>query len=210
VTRLLTGLARFVQHSVRDRIYLAHLAWAFFLLLAIVHFWWFEFGLQRIGVWTFEIYLFVICYAALFFFLVALLFPDRMDEYSGFRIFPFAAKMVLRAAGRAVPRRPHRHCHQGRRAFHRIRRRVPDPARRPRRLGLDRDVRHRPPLSRRLRRGRDRGGDLLDREPVRGAGVGAQSDMERPPILGRDRVLSVNLNECARDLSLKASDIFQI
>jgi hypothetical protein len=56
----------------------------FFLLLAIVHFWWFEFGLERIGVWTFEIYLFVICYAALFFFLCALLFPDRMDEYSGF------------------------------------------------------------------------------------------------------------------------------
>ena len=84
VTRLLTGLARFVQHPARDRIYLAHLAWAFFLLLAIVHFWWFEFGLQRIGVWKFEIYLFVICYAALFFFLGALLFPDRMDEYSGF------------------------------------------------------------------------------------------------------------------------------
>ena len=84
VTRLLTGLARFVQHPVRDRIYLVHLAWAFFLLLAIVHFWWFEFGLERIGVWTFEIYLFVICYAALFFFLCALLFPDRMDEYAGF------------------------------------------------------------------------------------------------------------------------------
>jgi hypothetical protein len=84
VTRLLTGLARFVQHPVRDRIYLVHLAWAFFLLLAIVHFWWFEFGLQRIEIWTFEVYFFVICYAALFFFLCALLFPDRMDEYSGF------------------------------------------------------------------------------------------------------------------------------
>jgi hypothetical protein len=84
VTRLLTGLARFVQHPVRDRIYLVHLGWALFLLLAIVHFWWFEFGLQRIEVWTFEIYVFVICYAALFFFVCALLFPDRMDEYSGF------------------------------------------------------------------------------------------------------------------------------
>jgi hypothetical protein len=36
VTRLLTGLARFVQHPVRDRIYLAHLAWAVFLLLACI------------------------------------------------------------------------------------------------------------------------------------------------------------------------------
>lgn len=52
--------------------------------LAFVHFWWFEFGLQRIEIWTFEIYVFVICYAALFFFVCALLFPDRMDEYSGF------------------------------------------------------------------------------------------------------------------------------
>jgi hypothetical protein len=84
VTRLLTGLARFVQHPARERIYLVHLAWAFFLLLAIVHFWWFEFGLERIAVWTFAVYLFVICYAALFFFLCALLFPDRMEEYSGF------------------------------------------------------------------------------------------------------------------------------
>jgi hypothetical protein len=31
-----------------------------------VHFWWFEFGLERIEVWTFEVYFFVICYAALF------------------------------------------------------------------------------------------------------------------------------------------------
>ncbi|MEZ5833710.1 MAG: hypothetical protein R3D05_21270 [Dongiaceae bacterium] len=84
VTRLLTGLARFVQHPIRDRIYLVHLGWALFLLLAIIHFWWFEFGLQRVEVWTFEVYAFVIGYAALFFFVCALLFPDRMDEYSGF------------------------------------------------------------------------------------------------------------------------------
>jgi hypothetical protein len=84
VTRLLTGLARFVQHPGRDRVYPVHLAWALFLLLAIVHFWWFEFGLERIVVWRFEMYLFVIGYAALFFFLCALLFPDRIDEYAGF------------------------------------------------------------------------------------------------------------------------------
>jgi hypothetical protein len=61
-----------------------HLGWALFLLLAIVHFWWFEFGLQRIEQWTFEVYFFVICYAALFFFVCAILFPERMDEYAGF------------------------------------------------------------------------------------------------------------------------------
>ncbi|HET6157524.1 MAG TPA: hypothetical protein VFE34_04195 [Dongiaceae bacterium] len=84
MTRLLNGLARFVQHPARDQIYLLHLGWSLFLLLAIVHFWWFEFGLQRIEIWTFEIYVFVICYAALLFFIGTILVPDKMDEYSGF------------------------------------------------------------------------------------------------------------------------------
>ncbi len=84
VTRLLTGLARFVQHPDREHIYWVHLGWVAFLLLAVIHFWWFEFGLLRIEVWRFEIYFFVICYAILFFFTCSILFPDRMDEYSGF------------------------------------------------------------------------------------------------------------------------------
>ncbi len=85
VTRLLTGLARFVQHPLRDQVYSVHLGWALYLILAVIHFWWFEFGLSRIQVWTFEVYFFVIFYAALIFFTCAIVFPDRMDEYSGFR-----------------------------------------------------------------------------------------------------------------------------
>lgn len=84
VTRLLTGLARFVQHPGRERIYFVHFGWALFLILAVVHFWWFEFGLSHLYGWTFEVYFFVICYAALFFFTCAILFPDRMDDYAGF------------------------------------------------------------------------------------------------------------------------------
>lgn len=84
VARLLTGLARFVQHPHREQIYIVHLGWVFFLILAVVHFWWFQFGLSHIERWTFEIYFFVIFYAAMFFFVCSLLFPDRMDEYTGF------------------------------------------------------------------------------------------------------------------------------
>jgi len=84
VARLLTGLAGFVQHPERHQIYIVHLGWALFLLLAVVHFWWFEFGLSRITGWTFPVYFFVIFYAALFYFVCVLLFPDRIDEYSGF------------------------------------------------------------------------------------------------------------------------------
>ena len=84
VARLLTGLARFVQHPGRERIYPIHLAWACFLLLAVVHFWWFQFGLSRLERWTFEVYVFVICYAAVYFFICTLLFPDHLAEYDGF------------------------------------------------------------------------------------------------------------------------------
>lgn len=85
ITRLLSGLARFVQHPSREQIYPIHLGWVVFLLLAVMHFWWFEFGLGRVEVWSFGLYLFVVGYAALFFFTSTLLFPDRMDDYRGFR-----------------------------------------------------------------------------------------------------------------------------
>lgn len=84
ITRLLTGLARFVQHPARLQLYPVHLGWVVFLLLAVMHFWWFEFGLDRVEVWTFELYLFVVGYASLFFFTSTLLFPDRMDEFAGY------------------------------------------------------------------------------------------------------------------------------
>jgi hypothetical protein len=84
LSRLVTGLARFVQHPKRDPIYLIHLGWVLFLLLAIIHFWWYEFGLSTIEQWTFQLYFFVILYAILFALISSLLFPDHMDEYSGY------------------------------------------------------------------------------------------------------------------------------
>lgn len=87
VARLLNGLARFVQHPQREHLYAVHIGWVFFLLLAVVHFWWFEFALVRVERWTFELYFFVICYAALFFFICAILFPDKMEEYAGFKAY---------------------------------------------------------------------------------------------------------------------------
>lgn len=84
LTRLLTGLARFVQHPSRTQIHPPHLAWTLFMLIYIIHFWWFEFGLSIIDPWEFENYTFVIGYAALLFFITTLLFPDKMDDYSSF------------------------------------------------------------------------------------------------------------------------------
>jgi hypothetical protein len=83
ITRLFTGLARFVQHPNRVKIYPVHLAWVLFILLYVVEFWWWEFRLSKLDEWTFPIYLFVIFYAGLFVFLCSLLFPDDLLGYSG-------------------------------------------------------------------------------------------------------------------------------
>lgn len=85
ISRLLTGLARFVQHPSREAIYPVHIGWAAFLFLAVIHFWWFEFYLHSLPHWSFEIYLFLIFYASLYFLACTLLFPDTMSEYTGYQ-----------------------------------------------------------------------------------------------------------------------------
>ena len=84
MTRLLNGLARFVQHPMRVPIYPLHLGWVVYLLLSVMLFWWFEYNLAQVERWTFQKYLFVVGYASLYFFTSTLLFPDRMDDYGGF------------------------------------------------------------------------------------------------------------------------------
>ena len=85
VSRLLTGFARFIQHPDKQKIYPVHMAWVAFILLSVIHFWWFEFNLRVIPLWTFEIYFFVIFYAGLYFLLCTLLFPDSLEGYTGYR-----------------------------------------------------------------------------------------------------------------------------
>ncbi|TYC52254.1 hypothetical protein FMN50_18030 [Rhodobacterales bacterium] len=85
VARLLNGLARFVQHPGQEPIYSVHIGWSLFMLLAVVHFWWFEFALGRIEVWSFESYLFIIAFSALYFFVAAVLYPDKMGEYASYK-----------------------------------------------------------------------------------------------------------------------------
>ncbi len=85
VSRLVTGMTRFVQHPGRERPYPVHMAWVVFVLLFIIHFWWFEFSLTKIQAWSFAAYFFLIIYAGIFAVLAAMLFPDHIDEYNGYR-----------------------------------------------------------------------------------------------------------------------------
>ena len=81
LARLLTGLAQFVQHPRRRPIYGVHLGWVAFMIVEVLHFWWFEFALGGVQVWTFGRYVFVVAFASIHFVLATVLFPDDLWEY---------------------------------------------------------------------------------------------------------------------------------
>ena len=92
VARLLSGVARIVQHPTQYRLYGIHLAWVASILLILIHFWWWEFGLYEVKLWTFDKYFFIIGYAINLFLLSALLFPDSMQGYESYRDFFYARR----------------------------------------------------------------------------------------------------------------------
>lgn len=85
VTRILSGLARLVQHPGQKRLYAPHLLWALIILTAIIHFWWWEFALIHLTAFRFQLFVFVLFYAFQFFVLASLLFPDEINEYDGYQ-----------------------------------------------------------------------------------------------------------------------------
>lgn len=87
VARLLSGVAKILQHPKRYRLYPLHFAWACSVMLMLVHFWWWEFGLSKVEVWSFGKYFFVFSYAVTLFLLCALLFPDNLEEYRSYEEF---------------------------------------------------------------------------------------------------------------------------
>ena len=84
LTRILAGLAAFMQHPGHKKLYVTHLLWVAVVLLAAVHFWWFELGLARIQPWPFELFVFILVYAFLFYLLATLLIPDTIEEYASY------------------------------------------------------------------------------------------------------------------------------
>lgn len=84
ITKLLAGVATFIQHPGRIKPYPIHLLWVATLLLELVHFWWWQYALYGISSWTFALFVFLIGYAIVLYFMCAILFPDRVDEYDGY------------------------------------------------------------------------------------------------------------------------------
>jgi hypothetical protein len=84
LTRMLAGVAKFAQHPGGKPLYAAHLLWVAVVMVMAIHFWWFEFGLIRIQPWPFELFVFVLFYASLFYLMATLLIPDEIGEYADY------------------------------------------------------------------------------------------------------------------------------
>jgi hypothetical protein len=87
MARLLNGLVSILQHPGGKKAYLVHIGWVLTLLLMLVHFWWWQYWLVALPTWRFETYLFLIAYAITLFFLSAFLFPNSLEDYSGYEDF---------------------------------------------------------------------------------------------------------------------------
>src|SRR5260370_3101482 len=84
VTRLITGLAGFIQHPERLHVWWIHMGWVIWALFNVIAFWWWEFRLSNIPHWTFALYFFIFFYASMYSLLSILLFPDDLREYDGY------------------------------------------------------------------------------------------------------------------------------
>ena len=85
VTRLIGGIASFIQHPTRYRVSFLHLGWVAWTLMNVIAFWWWEYGLRLIERWNLALYVFVCFYASMYYFLSALLFPNDVNEYDGYQ-----------------------------------------------------------------------------------------------------------------------------
>jgi len=81
LTRILSGLSRLIEHPKRNPIFATHLLWVAAILLSMIHFWWWEFALIQLGGWRFEIFVFLLGYAFLWYVLACLLFPTDLADH---------------------------------------------------------------------------------------------------------------------------------
>jgi len=87
LTRGLSGLAKIVHLRKEIQLSGVHAAWTATIILWLISYWWFTFWLVSIDSWTVPLFLFVLVYGAVIYFLLALLYPDRLE--SGMDLFEY-------------------------------------------------------------------------------------------------------------------------
>ncbi len=92
IALVLKGAVKLIQHPGKTRAYWVHLLWSLYVFLILIHFWWWEYKLNVITVWTFPEYFFIILYITIFYVLCALLYPDDLADYSGYEEYFYSRK----------------------------------------------------------------------------------------------------------------------
>ena len=80
LTHLLTNLIRIIHNRDRVKPYWVHLLWSATIVLWTISFWWFTFSMSTVREWTLGLFAFVMVYAVLLYVLMALLFPEDIEE----------------------------------------------------------------------------------------------------------------------------------
>jgi hypothetical protein len=70
-----------VLHPGKKKPYWIQLLWAIYVFLIILHFWWWEFNLTGIKIWSFFMYLFVTLYIINFYAIAYVVFPNNISDY---------------------------------------------------------------------------------------------------------------------------------
>lgn len=92
LTHLMQGVGRIVEDPGASKIWWVHLMWVAHTGLLSVFWWWFEFGLRRTPVWTFQLYAFVLGYAFLIYLICTILFPSDLGEARDFKKYFLARR----------------------------------------------------------------------------------------------------------------------
>lgn len=87
IARILSGLARFLQHPKQYKLSVLHLLWVFSILFELILFWWWGVRSTSEIEWTFGMFVLRIIYAVTLFLMSALIFPDHIAEYKGYQDF---------------------------------------------------------------------------------------------------------------------------
>ena len=95
VTHLLQGVARFIQHPDREKLYWVHLLWVGTMFLNALLLWWWEFKLASVTHWTFELYLFVISFSVVLYIICAVLMPSELGHYGSYRAYYYSRRRWL-------------------------------------------------------------------------------------------------------------------
>jgi hypothetical protein len=85
LTHLLRGIARTIECPQKKTLHWVHGAWVLWMFIYLLHFWWWQLQLSLNQVWTFSLMAFLVIYSLLLYLIAALLFPEDMAEYPGYR-----------------------------------------------------------------------------------------------------------------------------